>query len=66
MVSAIKVGGQRLHALARKGVEVDREPRSVTVSRLELQEIPDSPGVLRIEVDCSTGTYVRSPRGRSR
>jgi tRNA pseudouridine55 synthase len=60
MVSAVKVGGQRLHTLARKGLEVEREPRSVTVSRLELSEVADSPGVLRIEVDCSTGTYVRT------
>jgi tRNA pseudouridine55 synthase len=60
MVSAVKVGGQRLHTLARKGVEIERQPRSVTVSRFDLSEIPESPGVLRIEVDCSTGTYVRS------
>jgi tRNA pseudouridine55 synthase len=43
MVSAIKVGGQRLHALARQGVEVEREPRSVTISSFSLDatERPD-------------------------
>jgi tRNA pseudouridine55 synthase len=60
MVSALKVGGQRLHALARRGVEVEREPRWVTVDRFEATEKPGEPGVFRIEVDCSTGTYVRT------
>ena len=60
MVSAIKVGGTRLHTLARQGVEIDRAPRSVTVERFDVTELSGEPGVLRIEVDCSTGTYVRS------
>jgi tRNA pseudouridine55 synthase len=59
MVSAIKVGGQRLHALARQGIEIEREPRWVTVERFDLEEA-DEPGILRIEVECSTGTYIRS------
>ncbi|MGQ0520050.1 MAG: tRNA pseudouridine(55) synthase TruB [Actinomycetota bacterium] len=59
MVSAVKVGGQRLHALARSGVEVERAPRRVTVRRFGVEATAD-PGVLRIEVDCSSGTYVRS------
>ncbi len=58
MVSAVKVGGRRLHALAREGIEVDRAPRPVTVHRFEVY--PGlTPGVFRIEVDCSSGTYVR-------
>jgi tRNA pseudouridine55 synthase len=60
MVSAVKVGGQRLHALARQGIEVDRPPRPVTVHRLTLAEVPGEQGVLRIEVECSSGTYVRT------
>lgn len=60
MVSAIKVGGQRLHTLARQGVEVEREPRWVTVDRFEVSEVPGEAGVLGIEVHCSTGTYVRA------
>jgi tRNA pseudouridine55 synthase len=60
MVSAIKVGGQRLHALARQGVEVEREPRWVTVDRFEVSDVPGETGVLGIEVHCSTGTYVRT------
>lgn len=66
MVSAIKVGGQRLHALAREGVEVDRAARPVTVTRFQVDTCPQPEGrfrhgpVLRIEVECSSGTYIRS------
>jgi len=58
MVSALKVGGRRLHELAREGKEVDRAPRPVTVYRFDVVSSDDS--ILAIEVDCSTGTYVRS------
>lgn len=59
MVSAVKVGGRRLHELARAGVEVERTARPVTVHRFEVEAGPE-PGVLRVEVDCSSGTYVRT------
>lgn len=59
MVSALKVGGRRLHELAREGIEVERVPRPVTVYRLEVAPAGE-PDVLRIEVDCSAGTYIRS------
>jgi tRNA pseudouridine55 synthase len=60
MVSALKVGGQRLHVLARAGIEVEREPRPVSVERFEVWPAPSGEqGVFRIEVDCSTGTYIR-------
>ncbi|MDQ6927174.1 MAG: tRNA pseudouridine(55) synthase TruB [Actinomycetota bacterium] len=58
MVSAVKVGGRRLHELARAGIEVERAARPVIVHRFEVDE-GDAPGVLRIAVDCSSGTYVR-------
>ncbi len=58
MVSAVKVGGVRLHALARQGVVVDRPPRPVTVHRFVVAPTGD-PGVYRAEVECSAGTYVR-------
>ena len=58
MVSAVKVDGRRLHALAREGIEVDRKARPVTVHRYDV--MPGmTPGVFRIEVECSSGTYVR-------
>ena len=59
MVSAVKVGGRRLHQLAREGVEVEREARPVTVHRFDVAVVPGCEGVLRAEVDCSSGTYVR-------
>ena len=60
MVSARKVGGRRLHELARAGIEVERAPRPVTVERFDVEPGPGGEaGVFRIEVDCSTGTYVR-------
>jgi tRNA pseudouridine55 synthase len=59
MVSAVKVGGRRLHELARQGVEVERAPRPVTVFRFSTAPDPDRPGVYRAEVECSSGTYVR-------
>jgi tRNA pseudouridine55 synthase len=59
MVSALKVGGRRLHDLARQGIVLEREARPVTVYSFEVAGT-DDPGVLAIEVECSAGTYVRS------
>jgi tRNA pseudouridine55 synthase len=59
MVSAVRVDGRRLHELAREGIEVERAPRPVTISHFAV-EPTDDPLVLRIEVTCSSGTYVRT------
>ncbi len=59
MVSAVKIGGRRLHELARQGVEVDRPARTVTVHDLELTATAD-PLRYDMVVHCSSGTYVRS------
>jgi tRNA pseudouridine55 synthase len=59
MVSAVKIDGQRLHQLARKGEEVERPPRPVTVTRFDIEPTGDSL-VFGLEVDCSSGTYVRT------
>jgi tRNA pseudouridine55 synthase len=59
MVSAIRVDGKRLHELAREGVEVERQPRPVTIHRFDVVDWAE-PGVLRIDVECSPGTYVRT------
>ena len=59
MVSAVKVGGRRLHELARAGTVVERAPRPVTVDRFDVTPVPGEPGVLRIDVECSAGTYIR-------
>jgi tRNA pseudouridine55 synthase len=59
MVSAVKVGGRRLHELARQGIEVERAHRPVTVFRFVTRPEASRPGVYRAEVECSSGTYVR-------
>ncbi|HZD64878.1 MAG TPA: tRNA pseudouridine(55) synthase TruB [Acidimicrobiales bacterium] len=59
MVSARRVGGRRLHELARAGVVVEREARAVVVDRLEVTPTEEE-GVVTIEVRCSSGTYVRT------
>jgi tRNA pseudouridine55 synthase len=58
MVSAIKIDGQRLHELARRGIEVDRPARAITVTSFSLSAT-DDPSVWRFDVECSVGTYVR-------
>jgi tRNA pseudouridine55 synthase len=58
MHSAIKIGGKKLYELARQGLEVERQPRRVTITRLGLEVY--WPPELQIFVECSKGTYIRS------
>ena len=58
MVSAVKVGGERLYKLARKGQTVTREPRPVTVHEFSLLRF--EPPLVGFRVGCTSGTYVRS------
>jgi tRNA pseudouridine55 synthase len=61
MVSAIKVGGERLYAKARRGEQVERAPRPIVVHALELLGFDGGERPLAtVEVVCSGGTYVRS------
>jgi tRNA pseudouridine55 synthase len=61
MVSAVKVGGRRLHELARKGEEIERAPRPVHVDRFEMTDFePGSYPRADVVVDCGSGTYVRT------
>ena len=61
MVSAIKVGGERLYAKARRGEEVERAPRPIVIHDLELLGLAQGERpVATITVVCSGGTYVRS------
>ena len=59
MVSAVRVGGRRLHEIARSGESAERVPREVEVYRFEVEPTGD-PRVYRASVDCSAGTYVRT------
>jgi len=58
MYSAIKIGGQKLVDLARKGKEVERKPRSVTIHELTLLGM-EADGI-HLRVRCSKGTYIRT------
>ena len=60
MYSAIKVNGKKLYELARKGKEVERKPRPVTIHALELLGWPDAGEDFTLRVVCSKGTYVRT------
>lgn len=58
MHSAIKLKGKKLYELARAGLEVEREPRRVTINRLVVEDY--TPPTLDIFIECSKGTYIRS------
>jgi len=57
MYSAIKIDGQKLYQLARKGIEVEREAREIEIYALELLNFTDNTFTVRIK--CSKGTYIR-------
>lgn len=59
MYSALKVGGQKLCDLARKGIEIERKARPVTIHSLVCTPT-DLPSDYRLDVLCSSGTYIRT------
>lgn len=56
--SALKKEGQPLYKLARRGVEIETAPREVEIYRLQLLDW--QPPILELEVECSSGTYIRA------
>lgn len=58
MYSALKVNGQKLCDLARKGKEVERQPRPITIHELSFLGFEN--GGIRLRVRCSKGTYIRT------
>lgn len=60
MVSAVKVNGQKLYDLARKGIEVERKPRRVEIFNIDIQDINEEEQSAVFTVECSKGTYIRS------
>jgi tRNA pseudouridine55 synthase len=58
MYSAIRVGGQRAYAVARRGGTFELHPRSVTIYDLHAESL--APETLRLDVTCSRGTYIRA------
>lgn len=59
MYSALNKDGVKLYKLARQGVEVEREPRPATISRLDIKEA-DKENEYILDIECSSGTYVRT------
>lgn len=60
MYSAIKQDGKKLYELARKGIEVERKIRRVTIHSIDIIEIDMQENRAVIEVNCSKGTYIRT------
>lgn len=58
MYSAVKINGKKLYEIARKGKEVERNPRTITVFKLKLLDFDGT--TARLYVHCSKGTYVRT------
>ncbi|MBO5332512.1 MAG: tRNA pseudouridine(55) synthase TruB [Clostridia bacterium] len=58
MYSAIKKDGERLYDLARKGIEIERESRKITIEKLEIYDYDGTE--FSMDVTCSAGTYIRS------
>ena len=58
MYSALKKDGERLYDLARKGIEIEREQRKITIEKLEIYDFDGTQ--FSMDVTCSAGTYIRS------
>ena len=58
MYSAIKVNGKKLYEYARKGLNIEVQPRKIEIYNIELQNINDNK--IDFKVHCSKGTYIRS------
>ena len=58
MYSALKRNGTPLYKLARKGIEIERSPRAVTIHEINFLDLEDE--VLSLDVFCSKGTYIRT------
>ncbi len=59
MYSAIKIQGQKLYQLARKGKVIDRPPRPITIHSLTLEQ-ETTPNTYILKIACSKGTYIRT------
>lgn len=62
MYSAVRVNGKRLYELARKGIEIERKPRAITISKLDILSIDkkEDKVIAVFNVECSKGTYIRT------
>lgn len=59
MYSAIKINGQKLYDLARKGETIERKPRPITITNIDLLNYNKNTNEIKFKVTCSKGTYIR-------
>ena len=60
MYSAIKINGKKLYELARAGQTVERKPRKIYISNIQLLNIGKEENKIKFKVTCSKGTYIRT------
>ena len=60
MYSALKINGKKLYELAREGKIVERKPRKITISEIEIVDINLEEKIFTMDVTCSKGTYIRT------
>lgn len=60
MYSAVSVGGKRLYDLARKGIEVERKARKITIDDICLENYDRAEGTGTLTIKCVKGTYIRT------
>ena len=60
MFSAVHYQGERLYRLARKGIEVKRNPKKIRIYKLNLMNFIQKTAIVKFEVICSKGTYIRT------
>ena len=58
MFSALRIKGERLYKLARKGLEIERSPRQICIYNLKITKF--TPAHIYFTVKCSKGTYIRT------
>lgn len=60
MYSALKVNGKKLYELAREGKTIERKPRTITISQIDIVDINLEEKTFTMDVTCSKGTYIRT------
>ena len=60
MYSSIKINGKKLYEYAREGIEIERPKRKIKIYNIELLNINKEEKTIRIRVECSKGTYIRT------
>ena len=60
MYSAIKIDGKKLYELAREGKTVERQPRQIIISNIQIKNIDLKNNTVDMLIDCSKGTYIRT------